>query len=238
MTRSGKFGGMISAISILNPNQSTDAFRYASSGVREATKIGLQSLYSHPEKVLERYKDFDIVKAMKDRQDSKALWVRARAIDADKVNTNGDYFSKEEILKEVDFKDGKTPAYKTFEGVPIYSNHKNDDVELAKGMVIYAEWDEEESCVYCTFFIDEEAYPDIARGVRQGYIHDVSMGTAVQEGECSECGALATVESEWCTCLKKYKGKRHPTSGKLVYEKNKGLKFIELSVVGDGAFDT
>jgi hypothetical protein len=238
MTRSGKFGGMISAASILNPNKNTSALRYASFAVREAAKIGLQSLYSHPEKVLDRYKDFDIVKAMKDRKDSKILWVRARAIDADKVNTNGDSFSKKELLNNVDFKGEKIPAYKTFEGVPIYSNHQNDDVELAKGMVVYAEWDDEENCVYCTFFIDEEAYPDVARGVRQGYIHDVSMGTSVEVGECSECGNEATVESEWCTCLKKYKGKRHPSSGKLVYEKNRGLKFIELSVVGDGAFDT
>jgi hypothetical protein len=43
-------------------------------------------------------------------------------------------------------------------------------------MVVYAEWDEKENCVYCTFFVDEEAYPDIARNIRTGVIHDVSMG--------------------------------------------------------------
>jgi hypothetical protein len=105
-------------------------------------------------------------------------------------------------------------------------------------MVMNAEWDEEENCVYCTFFIDEEAYPDIVRGIRHGYMHDVSMGCQVEEGECSICKAKATTERDWCSHLKQYKGKTDPASGKKVYEKNRGLKFIELSVVGDGAFDT
>jgi hypothetical protein len=238
MIRIGNFGGMIDFKSVLNPIKDSHIHRYASNQMREAAKIGLQSLYANPEQVLEKYKDFDIVKAMKERKDSKLLWVRARAIDADKVNTNGDYFSKEELLKETEYKGEKVPAYKTFEGVPIYTNHKNDDIELAKGMVVYAEWDEEENCVYCTFFIDEDAYPDIARGIRQGYMHDVSMGCSVVEGECSICKNVATTESMWCECLKKFKGKKHPENGKLTYEKNRGIKFIELSCVGDGAFDT
>ena len=41
-----------------------------------------------------------------------------------------------------EIKGEKIPSYKTFEGVPIYTNHKNDDIEQAKGMVVYAEWDE------------------------------------------------------------------------------------------------
>ena len=105
-------------------------------------------------------------------------------------------------------------------------------------MVVYAEWNEDENSVYCTFFIDEDAYPDIARGVRQGYLTDVSMGTSVAEGECSVCKNKALVERDWCDCLKKYKGRKHPDNGKHVYEINRGLKFIELSIVGDGAFDT
>ena len=41
---------------------------------------------------------------MKARKGAKLLWVRARAIDADVDNANGDYFSKEELLKEVEIK--------------------------------------------------------------------------------------------------------------------------------------
>lgn len=236
----GKSGGFICASNILNPHTNIEAdgaFRFASTSIREAAKIGLQTLYANPEEALNRYKDFDIVKEMKARKGSKLLWVRARAIDADITNTNGDFFSKEELLKKVDYKGDKIPAYKTFEGVPIYSNHQNENIEDARGMVVYAEWDEDENCVYCTFFIDEEAYPDVARGIRYNYMKDVSMGASVEEGECSICGNIATTESQWCSCLKKFKGRKHPDLGKLVYEINRGLKFIELSVVGDGAFD-
>lgn len=235
-------GGTITINSFLNENDRNIARDYiiktASSNMREAAKIGLQSLYADPKEVLEKYKDFDIVKEMQARKGAKLLWVRARAIDADVVNANGDLFSKEELLKEVEIKGQKIPAYKSFEGVPIYTNHKNDDIEQAKGMVVYAEWDEKEDCVYCTFFVDEEAYPDIARNIRTGVIHDVSMGASVEWGVCSICSNKAYTEKDYCEHLKKYKGKIYPESGKRAYEKNYGVKFIELSCVGDGAFES
>jgi len=235
-------GGAITVQSFLNENDRVAArehlIKTASSNMREAAKIGLQSLYADPKEVLEKYKDFDIVKEMQARQGAKLLWVRARAIDADVVNANGDLFSKEELLKEVELKGQKIPAYKSFEGVPIYTNHKNDDIEQAKGMVVYAEWDEKEDCVYCTFFVDEEAYPDIARNIRTGVIHDVSMGASVEWGVCSICGNKAYTERDYCEHLKKYKGKIYPETGKRAYEKNYGVKFIELSCVGDGAFES
>ena len=234
-------GGTITFNSFLNEGDRivsrNHMLKTASSNMREAAKIGLQSLYADPKEVLEKYKDFDIVKEMQARKGAKLLWVRARAIDADTVNANGDYFSKEELKKDVEIKGEKIPAYKTFEGVPIYTNHKNDDIEQAKGMVVYAEWSEEENCVYCTFFVDEEAYPDIARNIRTGVIHDVSMGCSVDYGICSKCKNKAYTERDYCECLKKYKGKTDPNSGKRVYEENYNLKFIELSCVGDGAFE-
>ncbi len=234
-------GGAITINSFLNEADRNVArehmLKTASTNMREAAKIGLQSLYADPKEVLEKYKDFDIVKEMQARKGAKLLWVRARAIDADTINANGDYFSKKELLKEVEIKGEMIPAYKTFEGVPIYTNHKNDDIEQAKGMVVYAEWDEEQNCVYCTFFVDEEAYPDIARNIRTGVIHDVSMGCSVDYGICSKCGNKAFTERDYCECLKKYKGKTHPETSKKIYEENYNLKFIELSCVGDGAFE-
>ena len=234
-------GGAITINSFLTEDDRVIArnhmLKTASSTMREAAKIGLQSLYADPKEVLDKYKDFDIVKEMQARKGAKLLWVRARAIDADTVNANGDYFSKDELLKEVEIKGEKIPAYKTFEGVPIYTNHKNDDIEQAKGMVVYAEWNEEENCVYCTFFVDEEAYPDIARNIRTGVIHDVSMGCSVDYGICSKCKNKAYTEKDYCECLKKYKGKTHPETQKRIYEENYNLKFIELSCVGDGAFE-
>ena len=249
MIKTGISGGMINLKSFLNSSDRNDIknsnLRLAN--IREAAKDGLTSLYAEVDDVLDKYKDTDVIKLMNELRDEKLLWVRARAIDADTVNANGDYFARAELLKQVDIiqsdSDGKKvktkgPAYKTFEGVPMYANHKNDDVLEAKGMVVHAEWDDSENCVYTVFYIDESAYPDIARGIRVGYMHDVSMGCQVEQGECSECGNIAATEKDYCECLKKYKGKIHPKSGKKVYEKNMGLKFIELSVVGDGAFPT
>jgi len=241
--KNGISGGFITLSNIINNDDKSHntinqlSLKMASAGFRFAVKNGLQNLYADPKEILEQYKDFDIVKAINERKGQKLLWVRARAIDADVVNANGDYFSKEELLKEVDFKDKKIPAYKTFEGVPVYTNHKNDDIEQAKGMVVYAEWDDKNNCVWTTLFIDEEAYPDIARGIRIGYMHDVSMGCQVEKGKCSICGNIAESEKQYCKHLKNYKGKTDPETNKKVYEENYGLKFIELSIVGDGAFD-
>ena len=219
--------------------------RTASVFLREASEFkgeGAElSLFPVAEDVIEFYKDqdFDIVEAMRERSNGKFIWVRARAIDADTVNANGDYFSKEELLKDwEDQKGNKKPAYKTFEGVPIYTNHENNDITKAKGKVIFAEWDDDKNCVYCTFCVNADAYPDIVEHIRHTIIHDVSMGCQVNSGICSQCGHEATTEKEYCVCLKDYKGKPFKGNGKKVYEKNLGLKFIELSLVSDGAFDT
>ena len=146
-----------------------------------SARIGRLDLYEEAEDVLEHYKklDFDIVDEMKKR-DGNLLWVRARAIDADVPNENGDYFSWEEITKEREVQSDrnkkKMPAYKTFEGVPIYTNHENTDIQKAKGKVVFSELAEEEKCVYCTFYVDVDAYPDIAKMIQLGTITDVSMG--------------------------------------------------------------
>ena len=59
-------GGAITIESFLNENDRNIARNYvlktASINMREAAKIGLQSLYADPKEVLEKYKDFDIVK--------------------------------------------------------------------------------------------------------------------------------------------------------------------------------
>ena len=205
-----------------------------------AAKKGKQSLYADPSDVLNRDVDgdFDLLKEMNDRQGYNLLWVRCRAIDADTVNANGDYFSAEELLKEVIHNGKKVPAYKTFEGCPIHTNHDNKDIMKAKGEVVYAEWDDKNQCVWCTFYISEDAYPEIANGIRIGMMSDVSMGCTVESGLCSVCGKEAVRVDDYCEHLKKYKGKRLPGTNTKVYEKNKGIKFIELSLVNDGAFDS
>jgi hypothetical protein len=86
-----------------------------------------------------------------------ALFFRSKAIKANEPNSNGDYFSEEELLK----------SYKSFEGVPFFTNHDNQNVENAKGKVIFAEWIPEEKSVYTISFVDREAYPHLCRSIEE-----------------------------------------------------------------------
>jgi len=95
-----------------------------------------------------------------------ALFFRAKAIEADVPNSNGDSFPLEELKK----------AYKSFEGVPFFTNHDNQNVENAKGKIIFAEWIPEDNAAYTIAFVDRDAYPHICRGIEEGYMTGVSMG--------------------------------------------------------------
>ena len=163
----------------------------------------------------------DLVAEMSKHPD--ALWVKVKAIEADIPNDNGDLFSEEEILK----------SYKSFEGCPVFTNHENNKVEAAKGKVVMAEWDDKEKSVYCTMFIDRSAFPTLSRAIEEGYITDVSMGTQVDYSTCSVCNNRAAVAADYCLHVKTMKGRT--VNGKKVFERNYGLKFIEISVVTDGA---
>jgi len=96
-----------------------------------------------------------------------ALFFRAKAIEANCPNSNGDYFSTEELKA----------SYKSFEGVPFFTNHDNQNVENARGKVIFAEWIPEEEAVYTICFIDRDAYPHICRSIEEEYVTGVSMGS-------------------------------------------------------------
>ena len=95
-----------------------------------------------------------------------ALFFRSKAIKANEPNSNGDYFSEDELKR----------AYKTFEGVPFFTNHDNQNVENARGKIIFAEWIPEEKSIYTISFVDREAYPHICRSIEEEYITGVSMG--------------------------------------------------------------
>lgn len=117
-----------------------------------------------------------------------ALFFRAKAIEANKHNTNGDYFSEEELLR----------SYKSFEGVPFFTNHENQDIEKAKGKIIFAEWNGEEKAVYTTQFVDREAYPHICRSIEEGYASGVSMGCSVEYSVCNLCQNRAEKTEDYC----------------------------------------
>ncbi len=133
----------------------------------------------------------DIVAELKEREPSEWIIFRARAIDAggsDKdnkiyhgANDNGDYFSEEELLS--DYEKSGLKSYETFINVPLFTNHQNGDIEQARGKVIASFYDLDNHCVYTDCMIDGKAYPALARGIREGYINDVSMGMAHEDSE-------------------------------------------------------
>ena len=167
-----------------------------------------------------------------------ALFFRAKAIVADETNANGDHFSCEELVK----------AAPSFVGVPFYTNHENTDITKAKGKIIFAEWMPNDKAIYVIGFIDREAYPQLCRGVEQEYMRGVSMGCVVEYSECSICDNKAATVEEYCPHIKHIKGRKFTGTAKSVktgeirkfqnahvYERNFGVRFIELSGVGDPA---
>jgi hypothetical protein len=167
-----------------------------------------------------------------------ALFFKAKAIEADVPNNNGDSFSSEELRT----------AYQSFVGVPFFTNHQNQEIEHAKGKVIHADWDEDSKCIWTISFVDREAYPDLCRGIEQEYMSGVSMGCSVEYSLCSICRTKASTTEEYCTHIRNRKGRKFTGRAQdaitgetkdfkdaLVYEDNYGIRFIELSGVSDPA---
>ena len=170
-----------------------------------------------------------------------ALFFRAKAIEANVPNTNGDYFSEEELQK----------GCKTFEGVPFFTNHDNQNVENARGKIIHAEWNPADKSIYTIAFIDRDAYPHLCRSIEERYASGVSMGCTVEYSVCNICGNRAEKTEDYCTHIKNKKGRKFTGTAKNVitgelkqfrnepvFEFNYGIKFIELSAVVDPACPT
>ena len=108
--------------------------------------------------------DFDLEAEIKSHPDS--LYVKCFAIKADETNDNGDHFQQEELRK----------ATNTFVGVPVFTNHNNSDAEEARGKVVHSWWNEDRNGIMIIARVDAEAYPKLARGLKQEYIAGTSMG--------------------------------------------------------------
>ena len=108
--------------------------------------------------------DFDLKQATTDHPDH--LYVKIFAIKKDEPNDNADAFSESELKK----------AAETFIGVPLFTNHQNDDVEKARGECIHSWYSEKDGGIYIIGKVDKVAYPKLARGIEEKYIKGCSMG--------------------------------------------------------------
>lgn len=138
-------------------------------------------------------------------------------------NSNGDFFSYEELKR----------TYRTFIGKSAFVDHKNDNVENARGIILDAIWNERGKFVELLIAVDKKGFPELCRGVEMGYITDVSMGCRCGKSVCSYCGNEAITEDEFCDHIKYYKGGNY--NGIPIFEDNRDIEFFEISFVSEGA---
>jgi hypothetical protein len=152
---------------------------------------------------------FDLKEATKEYPDN--LYIKIFAIKKDEVNDNGDAFSAKELKKAAD----------TFVGVPLFTNHQNDDIEKARGECVHSWYDEDAGGIYIIGRVDKLAYPKLARGIEQNIIKGTSMGTSVEYSCCSVCHNFAKTADSYCTHVKERKNRKYSGDIKCKYFDNK-----------------
>jgi hypothetical protein len=130
--------------------------------------------------------EFDLEAEISKHPDS--LFVKCFAIKADEENDNGDFFCRDELFK----------AVPTFVGCPVFTNHKNDDINEARGKIIHSWWDDARNGIMVIARVDAAAYPQLARGIRDEYIVGTSMGCQVHHSLCSICHNYAETPDQYC----------------------------------------
>lgn len=160
----------------------------------------------------------------------KFLYLTARAISSLESwgpNGNFDAFPWEELKK----------SYPTFCGKGFYIEHKEDDENDAKGIILDAQPDEDNEFINCICAISKEEYPEICDDILNGRLNQVSMSCLAATCICGkeDCGNVATKEEELC----EHMNPKHPnfckgsldSNGKPIYEINRDIVFTGLSGV-------
>jgi hypothetical protein len=131
-------------------------------------------------------------------------------------NSNNDIFPEEELIK----------AHKNWVGRPLCLDHQSSSVDMIRGVIVDTYYDYINKRVVALAALDKVNYPDLARKVSTGYATCVSMGTAVGQAICFDCGNVARTEAEFCD---------HMRNRSCYGEINVDLNPIELSIVVNGA---
>lgn len=149
-------------------------------------------------------------------------------------NGNGDAFHKDELLKLRN--DGRL-AYQTWNRKGVFLHHQSDAIGTKDhvGFICDTWPDFDSQSVKMLPALDKAKHEDLCKKVKAGHWKDVSMGCIASSATCNHCNNVATVEAELCDCVKDYKGRIHPSTGKLVFEWNHGIVGKELSFVSIGA---
>jgi hypothetical protein len=128
------------------------------------------------------------------------------------ANNNRDIFPEDELIK----------AHKQFIGRPICVDHRSSQVDGVRGIILDAYYDRPFKRVIALAAIDKKSYPELARKIATGVSTSVSMGTAVGNCCCSDCGTVARTEKDFC---------HHMRNKTCRGEINRELSPIEISIV-------
>ena len=148
---------------------------------------------------------FDLKEAINKNPDF--LYIKIFAIRKDEPNDNADAFSEVELKKSAS----------TFIGVPLFTNHQNDDVEKARGECVHSWFDDDDGGIYIIGRVDKVAYPKLARGIETGYVTGSSMGTQVDHSVCSVCHNRAVSAEDYCDHIKNRKNRKFTGDMKCAY---------------------
>jgi len=238
-----------SEIEALNrPDLSDSVFKDVGLSVRaNVVEDTANEIKQHEEHLAES--DFNLEAEVRDHPTS--LYIKCFAIKANEMNDNGDWFSRDELKK----------AYRTFIGCPVFTNHQNTDVDNTRGKVLHSWYDDDKDGIMIIARVDAEAYPQLARGIKEKYVIGTSMGCQVQYSVCSICHNYAESQDQYCEHIKERKTRqvvakkqkcmyhKHGTEDRCpvcgshkkkpkifdvedkAYERNYGLRFIENSFV-------
>jgi len=113
------------------------------------------------------------------------------------VNSNGDSWSRE-LLKT---------SYKSFVGAENYVEHVQDPT-LSKGKILDAairEVDEGKSLFVDILVATDKKHSDLVRRIKAGELTTLSMGAVVGFTICTQCGRVASDETETCPHIKFFK---------------------------------
>jgi hypothetical protein len=160
------------------------------------------------------------------------LYAAVSGLHWDVANDNGDYFSKDELLK---FRDDGRYTYETWIGRPNCVDH---NLNIIVGSILDVVPVFEENSIDMLVEVESGKYhlagKDLTEMIRTGKQTGVSMGVIVQWSECSKCGNIAHTEKEWCDDLRYHKGQRDSETGRSIYEINHDLHGLELSWICSG----
>lgn len=153
------------------------------------------------------------------------------------INNNFDCFSRPVMVR----------AYPTFSGAHNFLEHVQIE-DLSKGRILDAVARDIGDSVYVDILIaTDRKHAELIRDIESGELTTLSMGCSIDGSTCTKCGHWAADETEFCECVRYYKGNtfydeqgnQHRVAelcGDETLDPTGGVTFIEASWVKVPAF--